>query len=60
MALYNGQSRLRDVIFSHPAVIPVINRLGVRLGVGDDCRFMPQARNRQLVLSGGGEYVYQR
>ena len=35
MALYNGQSRLRDVIFSHPAVIPVINRLGVRLGVGD-------------------------
>ncbi len=36
MALYNGQSRLRDIIFANPAVISVINRLGVRLGVGDE------------------------
>lgn len=35
MALYNGLSRLSDVIFANPAVITVINRLGVRLGVGD-------------------------
>lgn len=35
MALYSRASRLKDVIFSDPAVIPVINRLGVTLGVGD-------------------------
>lgn len=35
MPLYSQTSRLKDVIFTDPQVIPVINRLGVSLGVGD-------------------------
>lgn len=35
MALYNKDSRLADALMRHPQLIPVINRLGVRLGVGD-------------------------
>lgn len=35
MALYNKDSRLSEVILSHPEAIPVMNRLGVFLGVGD-------------------------
>lgn len=35
MALYNVDSKLSDAIMTHPSLIPVINRLGVVLGVGD-------------------------
>lgn len=35
MALYNRESRLSEAIMSHPSLIPVVNRLGIRLGVGD-------------------------
>lgn len=35
MALYNVDSKLSDAIMAHPSLIPVINRLGVVLGVGD-------------------------
>ncbi len=36
MAIYNSNSKLSDVIMRHPSLIPVINRLGVTLGVGDN------------------------
>ncbi len=36
MAVYNKDSRLSEVVMAHPSIIPVINRLGVSLGVGDD------------------------
>lgn len=36
MAIYNIDSKLSDAIMSHPSLIPVVNRLGVTLGVGDD------------------------
>ena len=35
MAVYNIDSKLSDTIMSHPSLIPVVNRLGVTLGVGD-------------------------
>lgn len=35
MPLYSRSTRLKDVIFACPQVIPVVNRLGIRLGVGD-------------------------
>lgn len=35
MSLYNKESRLSDAILEHPQLIPVINRLGVELGMGD-------------------------
>ncbi len=35
MPLYNIDSKLSDAIMTHPSLIPVINRLGVSLGVGD-------------------------
>ena len=35
MALYNVDSKLSDAIMAHPSLIPVVNRLGVTLGVGD-------------------------
>lgn len=35
MALYNRESKLSEAILTHPQLIPVINRLGVSLGVGD-------------------------
>ncbi|MDE6336584.1 MAG: helix-turn-helix transcriptional regulator [Muribaculaceae bacterium] len=35
MALYNRESKLSEAILNHPQLIPVINRLGVRLGVGE-------------------------
>lgn len=36
MAIYNTNSRLSEAIMTHPSLIPVVNRLGVALGVGDD------------------------
>ncbi len=35
MALYHKESKLADAVMSHPRLISVINRLGIRLGVGD-------------------------
>ncbi len=35
MAIYNKESKLSDAILAHPQLIPVINRLGVGLGVGE-------------------------
>ena len=35
MAIYNKDSRLSEVLLSNPSLIPVVNRLGVKLGVGD-------------------------
>ncbi|MDE6077979.1 MAG: helix-turn-helix transcriptional regulator [Muribaculaceae bacterium] len=35
MALYNRESKLSDAILAHPQLIPVVNRLGVSLGVGE-------------------------
>lgn len=35
MAIYNQETRLADAILEHPQLIPVVNRLGVKLGVGD-------------------------
>lgn len=35
MALYNRDSKLSEAIMAHPNLIPVVNRLGIRLGVGD-------------------------
>lgn len=35
MALYSRDSILADVLMRHPGLIPVVNRLGVTLGVGD-------------------------
>ena len=36
MAVYNKDSRLSEGCDGSPSIIPVINRLGVSLGVGDD------------------------
>lgn len=36
MAIYNLNSKLSDAIMRHPSLIPVVNRLGVALGVGDN------------------------
>ena len=35
MALYNKDSKLSEALMAHPSLIPVVNRLGIRLGVGD-------------------------
>lgn len=35
MAIFNKESKLADAVLSNPQLIPVINRLGVNLGVGD-------------------------
>ena len=35
MALINAESKLCDVILNEPSLIPVINRFGIILGVGD-------------------------
>ena len=35
MALINAETKLCDVILHEPSVIPVINRFGIILGVGD-------------------------
>ncbi len=35
MALYNRESKLSEAILAHPQLIPVVNRLGVELGVGE-------------------------
>ena len=35
MAIFNKESKLADVVLSNPQLIPVVNRLGVSLGVGD-------------------------
>lgn len=35
MAVYDKDSRLADALMAHPSLIPVVNRLGVQLGVGD-------------------------
>lgn len=35
MALYNRESKLSEAILTHPQLIPVVNRLGVELGVGE-------------------------
>lgn len=35
MALYNRDSILAEAIMSHPSLIPVVTRLGIRLGIGD-------------------------
>ena len=35
MALVTPQTRLADVIVAEPSVIPVVNRFGISLGVGD-------------------------
>ena len=35
MALINAESKLCDVILNEPSIIPVINRFGIILGVGD-------------------------
>ncbi len=35
MALINAETKLCDVILNEPALIPVINRFGIILGVGD-------------------------
>lgn len=35
MALYNRNSKLAEAILEHPQIIPVVNRLGIYLGVGD-------------------------
>ncbi|MDE5887919.1 MAG: helix-turn-helix transcriptional regulator [Muribaculaceae bacterium] len=36
MAIYNKETRLTDAIMHHPSLIPVVGRLGVTLGVGDE------------------------
>ncbi len=36
MVIYNKDTRLSDVLMQHPSLIPVIGRLGVTLGVGDE------------------------
>lgn len=35
MAICNRESKLCDILMSHPQLIPVINRLGINLGTGD-------------------------
>lgn len=35
MALYSRDSKLSGAIMEHPSLIPVVNRLGIDLGVGD-------------------------
>ncbi len=35
MALYNKESKLSEAILAHPQLIPVVNRLGVNLGFGE-------------------------
>lgn len=35
MPLYSIDTKLSDAIMAHPSLIPVVNRLGVILGVGD-------------------------
>ncbi len=36
MEMYNASTRLADVIFSDFTVIPLLNRFGINLGVGDE------------------------
>lgn len=36
MAPYSPDHPLSEVIYAHPEILPVINRLGIYLGVGDD------------------------
>lgn len=60
MAIYNKETRLSEILMLHPSLIPVINRLGVALGVGDanieeickdrgiDCRFFLSVINTFL------------
>lgn len=36
MAFYNKESKLADALMEHPSLIPVINRLGLDIGVGDE------------------------
>lgn len=36
MVIYNKDTRLSDALMQHPSLIPVIDRLGVTLGVGDE------------------------
>ena len=35
MGLYNRETKLSTAILEHPQLIPVVNRLGIMLGVGD-------------------------
>lgn len=35
MAIYNKDSRLAEILMNHPSLIPVLSRLGIKLGVGD-------------------------
>lgn len=35
MPIFNKESKLADAVLSNPQLIPVVNRLGVNLGVGD-------------------------
>lgn len=35
MALYNKESKLSEALLTHPQLIPVVNRLGVSLGMGE-------------------------
>ena len=35
MGFINADMRLCDVIYNEPSLIPVINRFGIKLGVGD-------------------------
>ena len=35
MATYNRETKLSDALMSHPSLIPLLNRMDIKLGVGD-------------------------
>ena len=45
MALINAETKLCDVILHEPSVIPVINRFGIILGVGQKA-YVPYAKKK--------------
>ncbi len=61
MALINAETKLCDVILHEPSVIPVINRFGIILGVGDkSIRTVCEEKSRLRVFRDHTQHLYQR
>ena len=61
MALINAETKLCDVILHEPSVIPVINRFGIILGVGDkSIRTVCEEKNLDCEFFVTIQHLYQR
>lgn len=62
MALINAETKLCDVILHEPSVIPVINRFGIILGVGDKSirTVCEEKKSRLRVFRDHTQHLYQR